>query len=173
MRDLIRKLEKLSSYRGTLHGPEHWIRVRQFGLELASLNHLNEWEAQCVEIFSLVHDLGRIDDGRDKDHPLLGAKIFVESACEYFPDLDGTQIKIIELAVKHHADGITSGEASNLGMFSDIEYDDEDVVTIVGCCWDADRLDLLRLWIQPKRKYMSTMNYETVLPYAMRVHKLA
>lgn len=170
-REIIKKLQALTTYRGQLHGPAHWTRVQRFGRELATLCQLNEWESRCIEVFALTHDLGRIDDGRDKQHPIAGNELFISNSTNLFPDLDYQQIEIIRTAVLHHSDGITAGKAFELGIFDHINHDEEAIIEMMGCCWDADRLDLLRLYMDPDPKYMSTFYWRDVLPLAIKLNK--
>ena len=48
------------------------------------------------------------------------------------------QMKLLEYAIRHHTDGVTSTDPT------------------IGTCWDADRLDLGRVDITPKASRMST-----------------
>ena len=165
-REIIKKLQAVSTYRGHLHGPAHWLRVERFGRELAILSQLNELESRCVEVFALTHDLGRLDDGSDKQHPVSGSELFINNSSGFFPDLSHEQIDIIHLAILHHSDGLTAGEAYESGLLSSIDYEEKALITIMGCCWDADRLDLLRLCMDINSNYMSTLYWGDVLPLA-------
>jgi hypothetical protein len=44
------------------------------------------------------------------------------------------------------------------------------LIACVGSCWDADRLDLLRLGMMPHPDRMSTAHWESVLPQALHQH---
>ena len=48
----------------------------------------------------------------------------------------------------------------------------ESVLNVIGCCWDADRLNLLRLGIIPDESKMSTPYWMDVLPFAAKLNKM-
>jgi hypothetical protein len=56
----------LSDYALDLHGihrPAHWLRVRENGLALAAMTP--DTDTPIVELFALLHDCRRWDEGRD------------------------------------------------------------------------------------------------------------
>ena len=56
--------------RDGIHGVAHWGRVRANGFRLAQLTGANVY---VVELFALIHDSCRIDDGHDPEHGLRAA----------------------------------------------------------------------------------------------------
>ena len=112
---------------GGIHGAPHWSRVRLNGLNIARLTGAN---ALVIEYFAFLHDLGRENDNYDPEHGQRGAEIA--------RDINGTLInlgqrdlRLLMEACQGHSDGHTKAD-----------------VTIM-TCWDADRLDLARVGVDP------------------------
>lgn len=117
-----------------IHGAAHWARVRWNGLALAERTGANR---TVVELFALVHDVCRANDGHDPEH---GAR-----AAAFIHELRGSVIwiseaeaELVAYACIHHSAGYTEADVT------------------VQTCWDADRLDLGRVGIRPKPKYLCT-----------------
>jgi uncharacterized protein len=127
----------LESYRldpSGIHGPSHWLRVLRNGRELARLTP--GADLAVIEHFSLLHDCCREDDGADLCHG--------ERAAEYVAEL-GERLSLPEdqrTLLIAACDGHEHGDVS----------DDP----TIGCCWDADRLDLSRLHRRPIADLLST-----------------
>jgi uncharacterized protein len=165
--ELVKPFAKMDS---EIHGQRHWSHVRRLGLELGNLLNLTDEQLRCIELFALTHDLARTNDGKNTVHSDDGSYLFVDVAKEVFPLLDGEQRGLIQICIKHHSDGITAEEAYLNQSFRHIAWREDDIINTVGCCWDADRLDLLRLGIEPNGKYMSTSVWEDVLPLARKLN---
>ena len=118
----------------SLHGPKHWQRVEQFGLQLASSNGA---DITVVRLFAVLHDSKRFDDFEDAGHGLRGADHAQQLRHDWF-EIDDERFKLLYEAIAYHADGETSDDVT------------------IGTCWDADRLDLGRVGIAPSAKYLST-----------------
>ena len=171
--DILAALGPFRRFRSTLHGPAHWARVHRFGLELARQLNLSLQERSCIEVFAWLHDLARVDDGGGRQHAVDGAKQVRTIAGQVFPSLTDDQIRIVELAVRHHSDGLTADVAARQGLFGSCPWPTEQALNTVACCWDADRLDLLRLGREPLDRYMSTPFWQEILPLAHQLHGLA
>jgi hypothetical protein len=169
-REIIQKLESWRRFDSVLHGPAHWARVHRFGLALGRGLELNQSAMRCIEVFSWTHDLARVDDGGGRVHALDGADYLYEVAPEVFPALDPQELGVISRAIRHHSDGLTADVAWRQGLLSGCDWKPETVVLVTGCCWDADRLDLLRLGRKPRADKMSTPFWEDVYPLARRLH---
>jgi uncharacterized protein len=116
------------------HGVAHWSRVRLNGITLAKATGA---DPVVVELFAFLHDSCRQTDGHDNMH---GAR-----AAEFVGTLQGREIYLNEsqLATLQHAcRDHTHGGISN----------DPTIAT----CWDADRLDLGRVGIEPDPEYLCT-----------------
>ena len=117
-----------------LHGPSHWARVLENGERLAGLNGAR---LDVVRLFAVFHDSKRMNDDRDPGHGARGAK-FAASLRDDLFDLPDEDFDRLEFACRFH----TGGEAP------------EDLT--VATCWDADRLDLGRVGIQPLPRRLCT-----------------
>ena len=115
-----------------IHGPEHWRRVAENGLQLVV--ETPGADAEIVQTFAALHDSQRQNDGGDPQHGARAAELARTLALE----LDDAQLELLYFALSEHPHGLTSDDPS------------------VGCCWDADRLDLVRLGRQPRAELMST-----------------
>jgi uncharacterized protein len=110
-----------------IHGVPHWVRVRENGLLLARRTGARP---DVVELFALFHDSRRLNDGHDPGHGERGAA-FAKSMAGSLFDLDPRGLQLLMEACRGHSDGLTEGD-----------------ITVL-TCWDADRLDLGRIGIQP------------------------
>jgi uncharacterized protein len=112
--------------RGT-HGITHWARVQANGLRIAEANGADR---EVVILFALFHDSRRVNEGGDRDHGLRGGE-FARSLRGELIHLDDERFERLFEACRRHTHGPT----------------DEDPTLLA--CWDADRLDLGRVGIDP------------------------
>jgi len=117
-----------------LHDPEHWRRVELNGLLIAP--HSGAL-VDVVRLFAVFHDSRRENDLKDDNHGPRAVEYAASLRGELF-DLPDEQFDLLQYAICWHADGTTSDDPT------------------IGTCWDADRLDLVRVGIQPDVKLMST-----------------
>lgn len=117
------------------HGVAHWARVRRHGLEIGTLVGA---DLRVVELFAVLHDSRRHNEGRDPDHGQRAADYahWLNGRCF---ELEPAAMALLAQACRTHTGG--SGAAS----------------VTVHTCWDADRLDLGRVGITPDRRYLSTL----------------
>ncbi len=116
-----------------IHGPSHWGRVLELGSRIAAQNGA---DLAVVKYFSVFHDSRRWNEGVDHGHGNRGAEL-----AEHFKSkLDLTEIQLEELkhACRYHTDGTIVASVT------------------VQTCWDADRLDLWRVGIQPCPSFLCT-----------------
>jgi len=116
------------------HGPGHWQRVAQNGIELA--NYTEGADVEVVTFFALFHDTMRQNEWSDPEHGKRGFELAQALGVEAL--LTPAQRHKFGLAVVRHD-------------FGEVESD-----PTIGCCWDADRLDLPRVGIVPDERLMST-----------------
>lgn len=134
---LIRRLvvQYPLSTRGA-HGPAHWFRVRAIGLRLAAETGA---DPTVVELFALFHDSRRLNEHRDHDHGSRGAALALEYQQQGWLEIGEAQMVLLQEACIHHTHGATEGDVT------------------VQTCWDADRLDLGRVGIQPRADKLCTV----------------
>lgn len=118
----------------TIHGLDHWNQVEANGLLLARKTGADEI---VVRLFSFFHDSRRFDDGYDPEHGPRAAAFLTECRGELF-DLDDARFDLLHHACYNHTTEHASGDKT------------------IDTCYDADRLDLGRVGIQPKPQKMAT-----------------
>jgi uncharacterized protein len=118
-----------------IHGIRHWSRVRVNGLRLC---RFVEADKTVVELFAVLHDCKRIDEGFDPKHGQRAADSIDELLADKIV-LTDVQRRQLEFAIRYHSD-------------SSVQTDD----ITVQVCWDADRLDLGRVGIRPDPHYLHT-----------------
>lgn len=130
--DVIRKEFRLS-WDG-IHGASHWARVCSNGLQLAKLTGAN---VEVVDLFAILHDSKRLNDGVDPGHGRRAAE-FAKALQGSLIMLSDQDLELLVFACHYHSDGLTEAEIT------------------VQTCWDADRLDLGRIGLRPKARYLCT-----------------
>ena len=169
--DLVRTLRGYTRFPSHLHGPAHWARVRRFGTLLAEREGLPADAQACVEVFAWVHDLAREDDGGGNQHAIDGASHVDVVVPAVFGELRPEQIEIVRVAVRYHSDGLVARQALAVGLLEGLDGPSDLVARTIGCCWDADRLDLPRVGIHPRPEFMSTASWREVLAQSLRIHE--
>ena len=117
----------------SIHGPEHWRRVEAYGLYLASFNGANK---RLVSLFAYFHDSCRVDDNFDPGHGLRGAERARELS--HLLTLDSDELETLCQACAGHTELVFSHDPT------------------IAVCWDADRLDLDRVGVEPDPSFFST-----------------
>ena len=117
-----------------IHGIAHWARVLENGRRLAGLSGA---KIEVVELFAVLHDSRRTNEGVDYVHGPDGAEYAVRlrGRVIHLPDAD---FDLLYEACAGHTNGHTRADVT------------------VQTCWDADRLDLGRVGITPKPKRLCT-----------------
>ena len=116
------------------HGVAHWARVLENGQRLAAATGAN---IEVVTLFALFHDSRRVNEDSDLGHGHRGAK-YARSLRGQLIHLDDADFKLLFEACRLHTDGLTDGDAT------------------LQTCWDADRLDLGRVGINPDPDQLCT-----------------
>ena len=133
-KSLLIQLKNVSqSYGSRIHGVKHWRAVERNGLYLARFSGA---DTLVVSHFAYFHDCMRQNDGRDPDHGPRAAS-YALSVREQL-SLDNNQMRLLIKACEGHTSQKFSPDPT------------------IGTCWDADRLDLGRVWITPRSEYLST-----------------
>jgi uncharacterized protein len=110
-----------------VHGPAHWARVYENGEVLAEKTGA---DAEVVALFAVLHDSRRFDEGECYGHGPRAAE-FANTLRGKHIHLDDDRFELLHEAIHDHTNGGTEADVT------------------VQTCWDADRLDLLRVWIDP------------------------
>jgi uncharacterized protein len=119
----------------TLHGPVHWRRVASFGAQLS--RETTGADSHVVSVFATLHDTQRYTDGPDPHHGQRAAELALDLRGVLF-EAEDEQMDILVEALAKHADGLVARDPT------------------IGCCWDADRLDLPRCGIPVEPTMLST-----------------
>jgi uncharacterized protein len=119
-----------------VHGFAHWKRVRENGLKLAAINGAN---TRVIEAFAFTHDIMRVNDGADDLHGWRASQ-FIRKHLVPSGLLVLTSVEFDQLceACEGHTDGRVNADLT------------------VQTCWDADRLDLMRVSIWPEKRLLCT-----------------
>jgi len=117
-----------------IHGLGHWSRVREIGLRLAEQTQAN---LKVVELFAFTHDIQRLNDHIDPWHGKRASK-FIQAQLVGMLDLTPEELIWLCKACEDHTLGLTDANAT------------------IQTCWDADRLDLMRVGILPQARYLCT-----------------
>jgi uncharacterized protein len=117
-----------------IHGSAHWRRVHDNGLRLAEQNGA---DLDVVELFAYLHDSRRLDEGWDLDHGRRAADVVRTLQGSIF-ELPSRSLEHLAFACAFHSDGLIQADIT------------------VQTCWDADRLDLGRIAIQPDPSRLCT-----------------
>jgi uncharacterized protein len=129
----------LSGYRLPLagvHGPAHWLRVLVNGRALAALTP--DADAEVVGLFAMLHDSRRVNESTDPQHGERAADFVRQLASRGLLPIEGPRIIVLAAACARHELGEVTDHAT------------------IGCCWDADRLELSRLHRRPQADLLST-----------------
>ena len=118
-----------------IHGAAHWARVHINGLCLAKHSDAN---VRVIEYFAFLHDVCRENDGRDPQHGQRAA-CFAGSIRHSHIKLSEDEYLLLLAALSGHTHGS--------------HHENLTVIT----CWDADRLDLARIGIEPDPKRLCSV----------------
>ncbi len=119
---------------GPLHGVAHWERVERNGLLLAT----PECDVTVIRLFAYLHDSCRENDGYDLEHGPRAALMMENLRDNLLKDLSDEQFSLLQQACRQHT---STRSTSN---------------PTIDACFDADRLDLGRVGIQPDPEKMAT-----------------
>ena len=135
--ELVKNNFKLDLY--GVHGIYHWQRVYKNTQILSTYYKIN---SPVFELFALFHDSKRENEYSDIHHGVRASEFVEKLIKEKKIILDENDKNRLLYAISNHT--ITDEENS---LFNDL---------IVKICFDADRLDLGRVGVEPEEKYMMT-----------------
>ncbi|MBR3884393.1 MAG: hypothetical protein IKJ31_06500 [Bacteroidaceae bacterium] len=116
------------------HGLPHWERVERNGLLLAT----NDVNTTVVRLFAYLHDKWRVDNLEDLEHGKRAAEHLPELRNTLLVDLADDEFELLRKACELHTICHRTGDIT------------------IDTCFDADRLDLMRVGITPDPERMAT-----------------
>jgi uncharacterized protein len=120
----------------TCHGIEHWNKVDFNAVTLARLTPGTDM--QVVRLFAAFHDCKRVSEGHCLEHGRWAADYVRELYEKGGLELTRKQLETLTYACVWHDHGKVSNDPT------------------IGVCWDADRLDLVRVGTIPRESLLST-----------------
>jgi hypothetical protein len=120
----------------TDHGIYHWHKVDYNGITLAGLTPGADLEV--VRLFAAFHDSRRVSEHYDPEHGERAAEYVREEIHRGVISLNPEKLEKLTYACLYHEKGLVSDDPT------------------IGTCWDADRLDLVRVGIIPRAELLST-----------------
>ena len=119
---------------GRCHGVSHWERVERNGLLLAT----DEVNRTVVRLFAYLHDKWRVDDWEDIEHGKRAAENLPALRSTLLAWLTDEEFDLLCKACELHTVCHCTGNPT------------------IDACFDADRLDLMRVGITPDPERMAT-----------------
>jgi len=116
------------------HGLSHWGRVLENGLKLFKIEGGDEI---VITLFAIFHDACRHNQSLDPGHGNRSADL-ADSLLRGNPLVTDSQLDLLKTACRQHTDGKIKGDLT------------------IRICWDSDRLDLARVGIRPRVRYLCT-----------------
>jgi uncharacterized protein len=116
------------------HGIAHWARVLENGLRLGEETSAH---IEVVQLFAILHDCQRVNEGGDPNHGPRAAAYAMELRGLLF-DLPHDEFRLLHRACAGHTHERTHPDIT------------------IQTCWDADRLDLGRVGITPHPSRLCT-----------------
>jgi uncharacterized protein len=128
------------------HGETHWRCVAATVLDL--VGSLAAGDPELVLLFGLLHDTRRENEHVDPGHGPRAAGYARELVDEGVLGLQPARLELLCHAIAEHTNGRVSADPT------------------VGACWDADRLHLQRVSIEPDPARFSTPHAHGAGPLA-------
>ena len=132
--DKVKQFSREGWELGTCHGVLHWERVERNGLLLAT----DEVNKTVVQLFAYLHDKWRLDDGEDIDHGMRASENLLQLRETLLRWLTDEEFELLRKACELHTVCHSTGNPT------------------IDACFDADRLDLMRVGITPDPERMAT-----------------
>lgn len=143
--ELYEKLRTEELYQSSLHGQGHVERVTLLGAILAWMESLQDLETAMLIAACAYHDIGRIDDGVDREHGLRSAqKMQSLGLMDDFKEIPAKYRPIIYAAVASHCIKAMD-RPKMLQMFGVEDIQIARFLTVSNLLNSADRLDRVRL----------------------------
>lgn len=119
---------------GMTHGVEHWDRVAKFG----RLLYKEGADMDVIMAFAYLHDSERENNACDDEHGPRASKLIDTIRDTELKELSDEQVAKLKRACELHTIQHRTGDMT------------------IDICFDADRMDLLRVGIMPSPERMAT-----------------
>lgn len=133
---LAAEIERMPASRSREHGRTHWRAVAATAVWLSE--RTVGADPKVARCFGLLHDCARSGDGDDPEHGPRAAQLVPRLPDALLP-LSATQRSLLRSACAAHSLGTASQDPT------------------IACCFDADRLQLVRLGRTVDPRYLSTL----------------
>ena len=130
-------MDNSSIYESHCHGVDHWTKVAEHAVNFAS--ETKGADITVAHLFGLLHDFKRSDDEQCFKHGVDSAKAIYKIRKTLLKKLSKKQFNTLVEAIKYHPDGKVSDDPT------------------IGCCWDADRVELPRVGIDVSLEYITPL----------------
>ena len=121
--------------RDSNHGPDHWQRVERNATQI--IQRAGVGDLLVARLFAVLHDSKRHNEHHDPRHGSRAAHWACEIRGLHF-NIEEDRFNLLCDARTRHDRGKTTDDPT------------------IGACWDADRLDLGRVGIEPDARLLST-----------------
>ena len=143
--DLYGKIRIGELYQSVIHGQGHIERVVLLGAVMAWKEALPNLETSMLLAACAYHDIGRIDDGLDRDHGLRSArKMESIGLLEDFPDIPEKFYPVLYAAVASHCIH-AEDQPKMIELFGVKDHQMPRFSVVSTLLNSADRLDRVRL----------------------------
>ena len=143
--DLYGKIRIGELYQSVIHGQGHIERVVLLGAVLAWKEAMPTLETSMLLAACAYHDIGRIDDGLDRDHGLRSAKKMESiGLLEDFPDIPEKLYPVLYAAVASHCIH-AEDQPKMIELFGVKDHQMPRFSVVSALLNSADRLDRVRL----------------------------
>lgn len=123
------------------HNLWHWENVESNVINL----NVPKSDPFVTRIFALIHDSKRINEDHDENHGERAATYAKELYQQKKIPINNKQLDLLIEACANHEKGLITDNPT------------------IGACWDADRLDLLRVGIIPDKNLLSTLEAKSMI----------
>lgn len=143
---------------GETHGLSHWQRVERNGILLSTENGSirKDVDLKVVRFFAYLHDKCRLNDWADLEHGVRSADMLYDIRETILKDFTDEEFFLLYKACRYHTTKQCTG------------------IPTVDVCFDADRLDLGRVGVEPNPKLMATKQgayYAANIHYINEINK--
>jgi len=127
---------------GSHHGPTHWQKVER---NVEAIAKVNQADPIVCRLFAVLHDCKREHEHDDPEHGQRAANYAKELFGLKQLPITEDQLNSLMYACRHHTEGRLSDHPT------------------IGACWDADRMDLIRVGTTPDTRMFSTQAAKELL----------